>query len=254
MRHLYFCAAALWLAACGENIIPTVHSTPDASMADASGPSGDAGSADAAVSGGDASAGSGGEADAGATPARKASPHAGRVAGYKPGEGAGFGQDKMPDIVLGPPQGAGPEAGSLHVLSLGKNGHIVLEFVDMVMVDGPGPDLLVFENAFPAYQETGVVAVSDDGRNWSEWPCAATDKENRFPGCAGVNPVLSSPDNGVPANDPRQSGGDAFDLAELGVKRARFVRIRDSGYNSYEGISGGFDLDAVAIINGEPVK
>ena len=72
-----------------------------------------------------------------------------------------------------------------------------------------------------------------------------------FPGCAGVTPTFSHPDNSVSPNDPEVSGGDAFDLADLGLQSARFVRIRDTGTNPYEGVAGGFDLDAVAVVNGE---
>ena len=44
-----------------------------------------------------------------------------------------------------------------------------------------------------------------------------------------------------------EAGGDAFDLADLGLESANFVRIVDSGAN----ILGGFDLDAVVIVHGE---
>ena len=56
--------------------------------------------------------------------------------------------------------------------------------------------------------------------------------------------------DGVDATDPAAAGGDAYDLAEIGRASARYVRIRDSGANSYDGVSGGFDLDAVAVVNG----
>src|SRR5262245_32235493 len=52
----------------------------------------------------------------------------------------------QPGIVLGPPGTATPTTGSLTVLSLGHAGSIVLEFSDNVVVDGPGPDFIVFEN------------------------------------------------------------------------------------------------------------
>jgi hypothetical protein len=65
--------------------------------------------------------------------------------------------------------------------------------------------------------------------------------------------VHSSPDNGLSPTDPAVAGGDGFDLATLGVARARFVRIRDSGANGYGGTTGGFDLDAVAVVNGSPL-
>ena len=51
------------------------------------------------------------------------------------------------------------------------------------------------------------------------------------------------------ATDPNDAGGDGFDLAALGVTQARFVRIRDSGKNRYGPPSGGFDLDAIAIVH-----
>ena len=48
--------------------------------------------------------------------------------------------------------------------------------------------------------------------------------------------------------------GDAFDLADLGLSRARYIRIQDTGSNDYAGLTGGFDLDAVAIVNGAPIE
>jgi hypothetical protein len=152
--------------------------------------------------------------------------------------------------VLGPPHRAGSGAGSLDVLSLGKEGVIVLELGEEC-VDGPGIDLLVFENAFGGFTETGVVAVSEDGGAWFEFPCAAV-VDGGTEGCAGVNPVYASPENGISATDPSVAGGDGFDLATLGVPRARFVRVRDSGKNGYGPPTGGFDLDGVAVVHGEP--
>ena len=99
----------------------------------------------------------------------------------------------------------------------------------------------------------GVVGVSTDGETWHEWPCDTDDAQGGFPGCAGVAQVWTTSDNGVDPTDPNTAGGDAFDLATLGLSRARFVRIRDSGTNTYEGVSGGFDLDALAIVNGQPI-
>jgi hypothetical protein len=179
-------------------------------------------------------------------------PFATRVVSFKPGEDAGFGRDGYPDIVLGPPHGTGAGMGSLDVLSLGKQGEIVLELT-LGAVDGPGVDLLVFENAFANFAETGVVAVSEDGQTWHEFPCAAANRAGGYPGCAGVKPVFSTPENGLSPTDPSVAGGDGFDLSTLGVARARFVRIRDSGANTYGFTSGGFDLDAISVVNGSPV-
>ena len=180
-------------------------------------------------------------------------PFADLVVDYQPGAGAGFGQDGLPDIVLGPPEGGG-ESGGLDVLSLGEQGMIVLSFDDIGLVDGEGPDLLVFENPFAGWLETGVVGASEDGETWLDWPCDASDEEGAFPGCAGVGFVWANSDNGIDPTDPSSAGGDAFDLADLGLDRARYIRITDSGANSYEGVSGGFDLDAIAIVNGEPLN
>lgn len=181
-----------------------------------------------------------------------------RVVSFTPGENAGFGADKMPDVVFGPPKGKGAAAGSLDVVSLGRGGEIVLAFDDVGLVDGDGPDLIVFENAFrsadQAFIETGFVAVSEDGATWHEWPCEPENVEGGYPHCAGVANVLASPANGIDPTDPAVAGGDAFDLADLGVARARFVRIRDSGRNQYLGTSGGFDLDAIAVVNGAPLE
>ena len=179
-------------------------------------------------------------------------PFADAVISFTPGAGAGYGQDRYPDVVLGSPEGGG-SSGGLDVLSLGQEGEILLAFDDLGMVDGEGPDLLVFENPFPGWYETGVVAASADGETWAEWPCDATDADGGYPGCAGVGLVYATSDNGVDATDPETAGGDAFDLADLGLPAARYVRIRDSGMNSYDGVAGGFDLDAVAVVHAEPI-
>lgn len=180
-------------------------------------------------------------------------PFADKVVSFTPGDSAGFGQDGYPTIVLGPPHGGGSGMGSLDVLSLGQRGEIVLELTGLGVVDGPGVDLLVFENPFGNFVETAFVAVSEDGQTWREFPCDPVDKANGYPGCAGVKNVFSSPENGISPTDPAVAGGDGFDLATLGVARARFVRIRDSGENAYGFTSGGFDLDAIAVVNGAPI-
>ncbi|MBI5607580.1 MAG: cell surface protein [Deltaproteobacteria bacterium] len=177
--------------------------------------------------------------------AHPADPFADRVVAYAPGPEAGFGQPSMPAVVLGPPKGAGHLAGSLDVVSLGKNGSIVVAFDDWVATDGPGVDLLVFENPFDGFTETGEVAVSADGITWHTWPCNGNDAK----GCAGVTPVYSAPGNGIAPTDPAVSGGDGFDLAVLGLQAIRYVRVRDTGVNQYLAPTGGFDLDAVAVLH-----
>ncbi len=173
---------------------------------------------------------------------------ASRVVETQYGEGAGFGQAAMPEVVLGPPMGGGMAAGSLHVVSLGIGGQITLGF-DVDMADGPGPDLIVFENAFAGFFELGQVAVSLDGNIWHSFGC---DLEPPHSGCAGVNPVLANPDRGGDPTDPEAAGGDAFDLVELGLTRARYLRITDvAGVVGGSGASG-FDLDAAVILHPVP--
>lgn len=184
-------------------------------------------------------------------------PYATSVESFSPGENAGFGQDELPGIVLGPPRGKGERAGSLDVLSLGKAGEIVLGFGDQSIDDGPGADLVVFENAFwpggdasAVYAELGEVSVSEDGETWLAFPCDTQgDGAGRFSGCAGVTPTLVYDAAQLVPLDPERSGGDAFDLADVGLAQARFVKIRDLETLEAAGTSGGFDLDAVGIVN-----
>ena len=170
-------------------------------------------------------------------------------ASYGPGQS--YGQDFMPEIVLGPPDGGGCCTGSLDVVSLGNGGSIVLGFDGNGIVDGPGIDLVVFENAFDAgggtFAEAATVSVSDDGQTWHAFPCEAT--EAPWGGCAGVTPVyLTASDVAADGSfDPATAGGDGFDLADLGVERARWVKITDRA--DIEGFEGVFDLDAVGIVN-----
>ncbi len=173
-------------------------------------------------------------------------------------EGAVFGQDRFPEVVYGPPVAGSPNMGSLDVLSLGCGGAITLYFDEPAIVDGPGPDFIVFENPLPVGMSTFVeparVLVSADGLDWREFPCA-TDVQPPL-GCAGVAQVFAGPDNMLDPTDPAAAGGDAFDLAELGLTRARYVRLRDVGVAYYGartwcgGAGGGFDLDAIAVVHG----
>lgn len=180
-----------------------------------------------------------------------------RVVSFEPGQGAGFGQEDMPDIVLGPPVGGGQYQGSIDVVSLGAHGSIVVAFDDLEVIDGEGIDLLVFENVFEIsgggrYMEPGEVSVSPDGVNWSTFPCQKD--ASPYEGCAGLSPVYASVDNDISALDPSVAGGDGFDLATVGLTRARYVRIVDAGVGVVAEPTTGFDLDAVAAIHATPVQ
>jgi hypothetical protein len=186
-------------------------------------------------------------------------PFADEIVSFAPGTDAGFGQDQLPGIVLGPPFGGGPGMGSLDVVSLGNGGEIVLRFDEPVICDADGADFTVFENAFrsaggtgPVFAEVGIVAVSQDGIDFFEFPF----DPDTYEGLAGKTPVYSAPDNGIDPADPAVSGGDSFDLAGVGLAWAAYVRIVDPGAAIPDpgnlippGIVGGFDLDAIVAIH-----
>jgi hypothetical protein len=169
------------------------------------------------------------------------------------GPGQNTGQTSFPEPILGPPKGGGADTGSLDVVSLGNGGSVIVELGDTEILDGPGPDFIVFENAFyvagdetQPFAELAGVAVSEDGTTWAEFPCTATRAP--YGSCAGWHPVFANPEkNSIDPLDPAVAGGDAFDLAELGLTRARLVRITDRV--DLTGSAGVFDLDAVSIVN-----
>lgn len=190
--------------------------------------------------------------------AQQGDPFVDKVVEFKLGQGGGYNSDKLPEIVLGRPHGGGEFLGGSHVFSLGREGSITLEFVDNEVVDGEGVDLLIFENAIHPMPGTNVdpgydlakVEVSEDGINWKTF---AFDTGTRK-GCAGHTPVFSNPDTeegrDINPTDPAKAGGEGFDLAELGLKSIRFVRITDLGLSTLGGkTTKGFDLDAVAAVH-----
>lgn len=202
------------------------------------------------------------------------SPGADSVVAFSPGSNAGYGADSLPQIVLGLPRGGGELEGSLDVVSLGNSGQITLSFEDNIIVDGPGPDFTVFENPFfvagdslNRYIETALVEVSQDGICYHRFPfdilpgIEPPGNPHRYAGFAGVDPVMSN--DGIPdPTDPLLSGGDQFDLEEVGLPNVRFIRIIDTGSDTYDedgdlvtdtGLDlppqAGFDLDAICHIN-----
>lgn len=218
-------------------------------------------------------------------------PYGDAVVSYTVGQNGGYpGTNYLPGIVTGPPEGSGLFQGGLDVFSLGFGGSIVLRFDDNAIADKPGPDFTVFENAFLAFNaatltierpfaDPGRVAVSQNGTTWYEFPCSLTTNPAAgvfYPGCAGVYPVLSNandastphasiPTDGgiedliglpvIPTPAPGGAGGDSFDLADLGLGWARYVRITDANVvtgDPYGPNNAGVDVDAVAAIHSVP--
>ncbi len=192
------------------------------------------------------------------------SPFADRVVDYEIGPKGGFNEASLPGIVLGPPQGAGDLQGSTDVFSLGEGGSITLTLSGRRIVDGPGPDFVIFENPFNAggdpenrFVEAGIVSVSADGETFFPFPYRIDGDlplgdPDRYENVAGVEPVW-------PGSDPTAIGGDLFDLADIGLPSIRFIRITDAGATIDDpgnhlatAPTAGFDLDAVAALHLEP--
>lgn len=177
------------------------------------------------------------------------------VVRFDPGEGAGHGSDRLPGVVIGVPDGGKTSEGSLDVLSLGLGGELIVR-LSCEVTDGAGVDLVVYENAFlvgstgNAFAEPAEVAFSTDGETFHasscEAPTAQVAPDDGVDGCAGLAPVTANDENGLAGVFP-DGGGDAFDLATLGLERARFVRLRD---RSAAGAApnAGFDLDAIVAV------
>ncbi len=157
-----------------------------------------------------------------------ASFHASRVVEYSPGPGYSLFPDAS--LALGGPYGT--PGGSLHVVSLGVQGHLVLGFhPGEALCDSGGADLIVFENAFPAagggtFAELVRVGVSTNGIDYAFFPTRCTVPGPVGPyegidpaqvdGFAGVGEVRANvASNAIDPFDPAAAGGDAFDLADL---------------------------------------
>ena len=217
----------------------------------------------------------------GPAPARAQSRFATQVVAYSPGPGGGIFD---PNNVLGGPQGAGFDNGSLDVTTLGVGGSLTLGF-DVTIADGPGADFTVFENGFESaggvFSEVAWVEVSTDGVHFARVPNRYAGPAGGLPGFVapygtyaglpGGMPVLANVNsNSIDPFDPVVSGGDAIDLADLAgdplvvagvvdLSAIHFVRLVDipdgSGLDSYghviwddSGPTGTADFDAVAVI------
>lgn len=209
-------------------------------------------------------------------------PYADSVISFSQGTNGGYNAGAMPGVVLGAPVGGGLTIGALDVVSIGRNGSLVVRFDDNVIVDGPGADFTVFENAFlpfgagnltqEPYAEPGRVKVSQNGLDWVEFPCTlAEEAEPYWPGCTGVYPTLATgrptaPHASIPTTTPIEdlvgvhslaleappgAGGDSFDLADVGLAWVRFVKVETSNFEARSTSVGqsGPDIDAFAAIH-----
>lgn len=191
----------------------------------------------------------------------------------------------VPTNALGGPTGAGLSNGSLDVCTLGVGGSLTLGF-DVVIVNGPGADFSVYENAFTfagaPFCEVAYVEVSSNGVDYARFPNRYAGPSTGLPGftapfgtysgLVGQVPILANvATNTIDPFDPVVAGGDGFDLAALvahplvvggqvDLANVHYVRIVDvphaSGTDSFgnvifdnSGATGTADVDAVAVIN-----
>lgn len=179
------------------------------------------------------------------------------VISYQWGDGQNSGQSSefFPQNIFGPPDTSAREdfqsADPKQICSIGLGGEIIVGFKGMDIVDGPGPDFTVFENAFfnpvtnRIFAEPAQISVSEDGIKWIAFPFDSVTLK----GCAGITPIHGNED---PLN-PAVSGGDKFDLSDLGLMKVRYIKIKDTcrlllnnpKLPYYDPIISGFDLDAV---------
>ena len=176
-----------------------------------------------------------------------------------PGTGQNAGQAPafFPHNIFGIPDPRArdtiPSTDPREICSIGLGGEIVIGFKNRAIVDGPGVDFVVFENAFHygngrLYAEPARVDVSADGMSWIAF---AFDSAS-LAGCAGVTPTT-----GNDPFDPSVSGGDGFDLASIGVDTVRWIRLTDvtriilddRNHRYYDPTLTGADIDAVVGIH-----
>ena len=178
------------------------------------------------------------------------------------------------DTVLGKPT-VGDESSATGamdglVVSLGDGGEAVLTFAEPI-INGSGYDFAVFENGFKVglsyYLELAHVEVSNDGVNYVRFPSeTVSDTSYQVDNFGYLKPT----DIYNLAGKHQAPYGTLFDLDEVGLDTVRYVKLIDVigstnpelGSKDSKGKiindpfpspfeSGGFDLDAVAVVNGE---
>lgn len=162
--------------------------------------------------------------------------------------GNGF---RDPEKMTGPPRGGGLSAGSTDVYSF-SDGQVVTLRLACPIIDGPGPDFVIFENPFMVdgcdgpsctFTEVASVEILSEGGVAVSFPCPGA--------CAGLSPVVAETEQD--ALDPEGSGGDVFDIGDVGVASGTaFPEVR---LTDVPGDGRTFDLDAIAVLNSfEPTR
>ncbi|MFH0886798.1 MAG: hypothetical protein V1843_01390 [bacterium] len=144
-----------------------------------------------------------------------------RVVEYNVGNPAPDAGSQITNNALGEPNYIG-ETGLATELTLGTGGSVVLEFTQVYLIDGEGPDITVFETG-PAVEPT-ILAISKDASNWVE-----------------IGKISGG-----------KASVDIHDFVQPGDKFS-FVRLIDPGTRKEGPLEvGGYpgaDIDAVAALN-----
>lgn len=147
---------------------------------------------------------------------------------------------------------------SYDIACLGNGGQITLTFTTAIS-NGDGADFAVFENGVPhTFLELAYVEVSADGSTFVRF-------DNHSLTASPVSAFGSVDPTNIDglAGKYRQGYGTPFDLSDVGLATARYVRLVDivgNGtcfdtdghviYDPHKTVgSGGFDLDAVGVLN-----
>lgn len=163
-----------------------------------------------------------------------------------------------------------------NVVSLGDRGTALLTFPQAIR-NGSGFDFCVFENSFdPGFLELAFVEVSSDGVNFTRFPAVSNTQSTLQIGPFDTSNEAVKLNNlagkyiggyGVPFDLQELSGTPGLDLEHIThVKIIDVVGCIQPAYASYDSNnkiindlwstpfpSGGFDLDAVGVINQAPV-
>ena len=186
---------------------------------------------------------------------------------YAPGTNV-VAQWHTPSNALGAAQGFLHGLGATNgVVSLGDNGSLTLTF-PVPIADGPGPDFAVFENAFAdSFLELARVEVSSDGTNFVRFPshCLETNWIDTYTATNASDPsayagLAGKHTQGFGTPFDLRALADASDLDPRHVTHVRIVDVLGDGSNTdtyghpiFDPTptfgSGGFDLDAVAVLN-----
>ncbi|MXN92762.1 T9SS type A sorting domain-containing protein [Flavobacterium sp. Sd200] len=176
--------------------------------------------------------------------------------------GSSYATAGLPENAIGYANGS--------VVSLGDGGHAIATFLRPI-VNGPGFDFAVFENGSTAFLELAFVEVSSDGVNYFRFP-NHSETQNQTQLGSFATPQAQYLNN--LAGKYAAQYGTPFDLSDLPdnvlldkdnithVKIIDVVGSIDPLYASYDSFgnavnesfptpfaSGGFDLQAVAVIN-----